>query len=834
MCTVCHRLCPDGMYSYPVDMWSCGCILAEMLGRCPLFPGKTFIHQLSLVFDVIGSPPEQDVRHIVNAEARSFLQSQQGKRKTAFSSLYPTAESNSWKLLDQLLQFNPAKRITADEALQSPYLHGVGTAASLVFPPTSPDFVFTFESADLTRSQLRQLICDEIASFRREKFPRPDRAGSALRSKKSSASKSSSGVMNEDLFDTDDRSSAAGAKEDDDSSLQKHSHILSQNPNLGNSTRRNSSSLRREDKRELSPPAPPVQPVEEAPAKGYMRGTKNFKTRAASAPRPRPSDAQADNRNPVQQRREGIIAENDDGASIPHQKDGKSLRLDPAIQHGTVGIANMYVGSVREPVKPDGGSSPQASKQKKPSLYGSEAKQESSEMSQSTIRNMLNMCDELYYGTPANPSVSAAVDKTDKVHIMHDDKDSEYASHPALLRRSRAHSYEHDADSKFTSDVPTADRTASMRDSKEVWSSALYHTTQSDGMGLSSPARNMRAPVAAVRKEDVGDSEAKAEPHGKSGMRSSYDFKMEHSDDVVPAEPKRYTTQNPSTSTLRSSMGTVHNDRFLTTSAGSEFDSDGEEPVPRSPPRKSLLATYTSPKRLGAGKNTSEVGSPGGSPVRPFTPREHASNSAAGVPVGLLPTGNSLVDKLLERAQRLSMAYEVPPPTGPRASRLQNAGEIKAHGIHAGAGQTHAGASRANAIAAAEADEDSSVGSNVQIYPENDRLLREEVLPAAGKRGTSDGIAAQERRTAAPERQAPPIIPPPPDKKKFTVGKSPKFSQMSWQRRLNEQREAQEKLLREQEEEEHKRKTKAAKTSSGNYFGYQAPKRSDSAPRARR
>lgn len=33
-------LCPDGLYGYAVDLWSVGCIFAELLGRHPLFPGK--------------------------------------------------------------------------------------------------------------------------------------------------------------------------------------------------------------------------------------------------------------------------------------------------------------------------------------------------------------------------------------------------------------------------------------------------------------------------------------------------------------------------------------------------------------------------------------------------------------------------------------------------------------------------------------------------------------------------------------------------------------------------------------------------------------------------
>eukprot|EP01035_Chromulina_nebulosa_P017087 gene17087-22600_t len=56
-------LCPDGLYTYAVDMWSCGCILGEMLGRNPMFPGKNFIHQLTLIFDVIGSPKQSEIKH---------------------------------------------------------------------------------------------------------------------------------------------------------------------------------------------------------------------------------------------------------------------------------------------------------------------------------------------------------------------------------------------------------------------------------------------------------------------------------------------------------------------------------------------------------------------------------------------------------------------------------------------------------------------------------------------------------------------------------------------------------------------------------------------------
>jgi serine/threonine protein kinase len=43
-------------YTKAIDVWSVGCIFAELLGRKPLFPGKDYIHQLNLITDVIGTP----------------------------------------------------------------------------------------------------------------------------------------------------------------------------------------------------------------------------------------------------------------------------------------------------------------------------------------------------------------------------------------------------------------------------------------------------------------------------------------------------------------------------------------------------------------------------------------------------------------------------------------------------------------------------------------------------------------------------------------------------------------------------------------------------------
>ena len=172
-------LCPDGLYGFAVDMWSVGTIFAEMLLRRPLFPGKNFVHQLTLIFDIIGCPKANETQHIKNSQAKKFLESQVGKEKLPlcelFSENYGTtgslrSDSSSRidyedlghvQLLERLLVFDPSRRIDASAALQSPYLLNVASSQSLYFPPVSSDFDFSFEKIT-NRQILKQLIFDEV------------------------------------------------------------------------------------------------------------------------------------------------------------------------------------------------------------------------------------------------------------------------------------------------------------------------------------------------------------------------------------------------------------------------------------------------------------------------------------------------------------------------------------------------------------------------------------------------------------------------------------------------------------------------------------------------
>ncbi|ETW87697.1 hypothetical protein HETIRDRAFT_378853, partial [Heterobasidion irregulare TC 32-1] len=106
-------------YSTSIDVWSCGCIFAEMISGVPLFRGRDNNDQLLHIMRIIGTPDDRTVRKM----AAESIQVKQWPRypKIPFQQVLPKASLQAIDLLERLLQFDPAKRITAQEALQHPY-----------------------------------------------------------------------------------------------------------------------------------------------------------------------------------------------------------------------------------------------------------------------------------------------------------------------------------------------------------------------------------------------------------------------------------------------------------------------------------------------------------------------------------------------------------------------------------------------------------------------------------------------------------------------------------------------------------------------------------------
>ena len=60
-------------YTKAIDIWSIGCIFAELLGRTALFPGEDYLDQIQRVISVLGSPSYEDLSYIANEHALMFV-----------------------------------------------------------------------------------------------------------------------------------------------------------------------------------------------------------------------------------------------------------------------------------------------------------------------------------------------------------------------------------------------------------------------------------------------------------------------------------------------------------------------------------------------------------------------------------------------------------------------------------------------------------------------------------------------------------------------------------------------------------------------------------------
>ena len=146
-------------------MWAIGCIFGELLQTLepnvhkptPLFPGKSCYplsvsqkhvnvemldqefrsksHQLEKVFEVIGTPTRygfpremtdsEEIDALSNESFKSYLHQMPPIPRKDFAAMFPHADADAIQLLNRMLQFDPKKRITPKEALESPFFEGM-------------------------------------------------------------------------------------------------------------------------------------------------------------------------------------------------------------------------------------------------------------------------------------------------------------------------------------------------------------------------------------------------------------------------------------------------------------------------------------------------------------------------------------------------------------------------------------------------------------------------------------------------------------------------------------------------------------------------------------
>jgi len=107
------------MYATPVDMWSVGCIFAELVVRRPLFPGDSEIDELYKIFRILGTPTEDTWPGVTLLP--DYKAQFPGWKPVDLYTIVPGLDPVGMDLLIQMLQYEPSKRISAKKALRHSY-----------------------------------------------------------------------------------------------------------------------------------------------------------------------------------------------------------------------------------------------------------------------------------------------------------------------------------------------------------------------------------------------------------------------------------------------------------------------------------------------------------------------------------------------------------------------------------------------------------------------------------------------------------------------------------------------------------------------------------------
>lgn len=128
-------------YASSVDIWSCGCIFAELFRRRPLFEGQSENDQLSKIFQIIGPPKEDEWPQESNLSWRNFA----AFHPTSLLEMIPEITSDAKNLLEGMIAFDPSKRLSANQVLRHEYFKDYE-----LFPP-----VYSYNS-NVTSTSLNQ------------------------------------------------------------------------------------------------------------------------------------------------------------------------------------------------------------------------------------------------------------------------------------------------------------------------------------------------------------------------------------------------------------------------------------------------------------------------------------------------------------------------------------------------------------------------------------------------------------------------------------------------------------------------------------------------------
>ncbi|EJP61995.1 mitogen-activated protein kinase sty1 [Beauveria bassiana ARSEF 2860] len=166
-------------YDVEIDIWSAGCIFAEMLEGKPLFPGKNHVDQFYIITKILGPLPIDVINAITSenliaqylnnstSQARKYVKSMPTHKRQPLKKRIKTADNAAIDLLERILVFDHKKRITASQALMHEYLTPYHDPADE--PVAKERFDWSFSDADLPVDIWKMMVYSDILKYHQAK-----------------------------------------------------------------------------------------------------------------------------------------------------------------------------------------------------------------------------------------------------------------------------------------------------------------------------------------------------------------------------------------------------------------------------------------------------------------------------------------------------------------------------------------------------------------------------------------------------------------------------------------------------------------------------------------
>lgn len=132
-----------------------------------MFKGRDYVDQLNQILGILGTPSDEVLSRIASERAEKYIRSLPKLPPVPLDRLFPLANPLALDLLEKLLKFDPAARITVEEALEHPYLSTYHDKADE--PVCAQQFDFSFEKVE-SMDEMRELIAQEVLDFQTNKL----------------------------------------------------------------------------------------------------------------------------------------------------------------------------------------------------------------------------------------------------------------------------------------------------------------------------------------------------------------------------------------------------------------------------------------------------------------------------------------------------------------------------------------------------------------------------------------------------------------------------------------------------------------------------------------